>query len=371
MKSWLVLLVCLPFSLPVFSAESIEERLARIEEQLNHPKEDPVRFGAMIDLYYQWDFNRPRAGVSIPYKNYTNKHNDFTVNLFEVNIYKKFKNLELYADIDFGEQPEQNRPHNDDPVTHHLGQALLRYNVEDVKNLVISGGKFYSHFGYEVPKNIENRTYSRPFYFTLVCPFWHEGIALTQQGIGGHYGYGLYLYDRTDYRVENNSGKTYGGQLSYTSEKFVSAYNLITGAETADEGEKKTMHELILTYHLNSRLDLVLDLVTGKNSPTVQYKGLVGYADFKTSERNSLNLRYEAFHDDSSQGSLFVTTDNLNVAPPKVDGYTLTNRYKLRNGAEVRAEYRMDRATSELFPSHGGSFRKSQNTITLGVLYAI
>jgi len=52
-------------------------------------------------------------------------------------------------------------------------------------------------------------------------------------------------------------------------------------------------------------------------------------------------------------------------------GYTLTNRYNLGNGAELRAEYRMDSANKELYPSEDGKFKKLQNTLLVGWLYSI
>ncbi|MGE3608219.1 MAG: porin [Bacteriovoracaceae bacterium] len=153
----------LKYEIKVFESE---------QNEISEMKKNGVRLGVMFDGYYQWDLNRPKRvgsnNAEIPYKNYNNRHNDFTVNLMELNVYKSFKDLDFYADIDFGEQPEQNKSVGTDAVTHHIGQALLRYRPKNSNNLTFTAGKFYSHFGLEVPKNIENRTYSRPFYFTLL-----------------------------------------------------------------------------------------------------------------------------------------------------------------------------------------------------------
>jgi hypothetical protein len=144
--------------------------------------------------------------------------------------------MDAYADIDFGEQPEQNKPHGSDPIATHLGQAFLRYRPKMFNDTSITVGKFYSHFGYEVSKNIENRTYSRPFYYTLVCPFWHEGISVNRS----------------------------------THEKLSATYNGITGSELNSEnkdseGNYKTQHEVILSFQATEKLTLIMDGVIGKN----------------------------------------------------------------------------------------------------------
>jgi hypothetical protein len=251
-----------------------EIKIREIEDsEYEEMKKGGVRVGAMMDVYYLWNFNNPTPGDIIPYKNYTNKYNDFTINLLEINVLKSYRNLDIYADIDFGEQPEQNRAVADDSIAHHLGQGFLRYKFKN--DFTLTAGKFYSHFGYETPKNIENKTYSRPFYYFLICPFWHEGISITKSGVGP-FGFGLYIYDRSDDRVENNRGKTYGFQANFTSEKFSSVYNLITGPEKGEaagtsptarssEGNDKTIHELILTYNATSRLTFIVDALTGYN----------------------------------------------------------------------------------------------------------
>lgn len=141
------------------------------------------------------------------------------------------------------------------------------------------------------------------------------------------------------------------------------------------------MHETILTYNATETLTLVFDGVVGvthkydaSTDKNIRYQSLVGYADFKLSQRDSLNFRYENFNDltsNSAVNNLFTTTANPNARPPQIDSYTLTNRYTLANGSEIRAEYRFDSATKELFPAHNGEFKKTQSTVTIGWLYSI
>lgn len=360
------------------------------DSEFSEQKKAGVRVGLMADIYYQWDFNKPRrnsdGSAEIPYKNYTNRHNDLTINLLEINVAKSYKRMDAYADIDFGEQPEQNKPHSSDPIATHLGQAFLRYRPAMFNDTSVTVGKFYSHFGYEVSKNIENRTYSRPFYYTLVCPFWHEGVSVNRSNLGP-FSVSGFIYDRTDDRVDNNSGKTYGLQVGLTHEKLSATYNGISGSELnsageSTEGNYKTQHEVILSFQATEKLTLIADGVIGKNEgydvPTGKdesWYSLVGYIDYKTHTTNSLGLRVENFNDTTSKdatNNLFTTTTNPSVQPPSIMAYTLTNRYNLGQGAEIRAELRYDNANKDLFPSDkSDDFINDQTTFTLGWLYSI
>lgn len=368
----------------------LELELQKIEaekSEFSDMKKTGMRVGVMFDLNYQWNLNQPskgRADADIPFKNYNTKHNDFTVQLAEINFMKSYKNIDLYMDIDFGEMPEQNRSVAGDAITHHLGQAFLRYKFTDFENTTLTAGKFYTHFGYEVAKSIENKSYSRPFYYNLVCPFWHEGVSLTKSGLGD-FGMGFYIYDRSDRRVENNTGKTYGYQLNYASGNFTALYNLISGSEgnssdVGTEGNMKTQHEIILTYALSNKTSFIIDALKGSNkkfdagtNKNQDWEGVVGYVDQKWSNRNAVTLRGEYFADKSKPevvNNLFSTTTH-SARPTTVQGYTLTNRYTMDNGSEIRFEYRVDFATEAIFPKNKTDYAKEQNTATLAWLVSI
>ncbi|MDH4469077.1 MAG: outer membrane beta-barrel protein [Bacteriovoracaceae bacterium] len=347
-------------------------------------KKSGVRVGMMVDFYYQYDLNTPsasRTDSQIPFKNYNSRHNDFTLQLVEINMAKSFRSIDSYVDLDFGEMSDQNNYNNtSDSVTRHIGQAFLRYNISKWEGAAFTAGKFYTHFGYETPKTVDNRNYSRPTYYNLVCPFWHEGISFTKTG-WGPFGFGLYVYDQTDSRVERNKDKTYGSQLNYNLEKFSATYNMITGSEltTGGDHDKRTQHEMILQFRPNKRWTLVADTVTGKeingggSGIDKKWLALVGYIDYETHERNKLVLRYEQFQDktDATASSNLFNGTITTFAPSKVNSVTLTDRYNLNNGTEVRLEFRHDSADNQIFPKNASEFTKNQDTLTAAWIYSI
>lgn len=357
-----------------------EIKLSEIEDQeLAEIKKSGLRVGAIMDFYYQYDFNRPDTSNPLPNRNYNRRVNDFTVSLLELNVLKSFKNLDFYADLDFGDFADQNSSHNSDPNTHHIGQAFLRYKLTEFEGVTITAGKFYSHVGLEVAKAIDNRNYSRPYSFTRGIPFWHEGVSIYKSGMGA-FGVGLYYYDRTDVALENNTGKAYGGQVSFVQGPITSYFNFISGAETEDEGNMRTIYEYNLVYAMNRELSFAIDVTYGQeknatvDSKDASWFGLVGYADYKLSNKDNLCLRVENFKDltsDSAASNMFTGTNPAIEGSANIMSYTLTNRYNLKNGSEVRAEWRSDVATEKIYPRKNGKFSESQNTVTIAWLYSI
>lgn len=357
-----------------------EIQLSEIEEnELVEFKKSGLRVGASLDFYYQYDFNRADNANPLPNRNYNRRSNDFTLNLIELNVLKSFKNLDFYADLDFGDFAEQNSSHNSDPNTHHIGQAFLRYKLPDFEGVTVTAGKFYSHVGLEVAKSIDNRNYSRPYSFTRGIPFWHEGVSIYKSGLGP-FGVGLYLYDRTDVALENNTGKAYGAQLSFIQDKITSYFNFISGAETADEGNMRTIYEYNLVWTKDRSLNLAFDVTYGqeKNATTdlkdSRWLGLVGYIDYNVYKKDNLCLRVENFRDltsENADSNMFTGTNPDITGTANIMSYTLTNRYNLKNGSEVRAEWRSDKSTEKIYPRKNGKFSDEQNTISVAWLYSI
>lgn len=357
-----------------------EIQLAEIEEaEYLEFRKSSLRVGAMLDFYYQYDFNRPDNSQPLPNRNYNRRVNDFTLNLLELNVHKSFKNVDIYADLDFGDFAEQNSAHNNDPNTHHIGQAFLRYKIPDLEGVTLTAGKFYSHVGLEVAKSMDNRNYSRPYSFTRGIPFWHEGVSIYKSGLGP-FGVGLYYYDMTDTALENNTGKDVGTQISFTQDEITSYFNFITGAETPDEGNMRTIYEWNMLWNAKKTLAILFDITYGteKDATTDEkdkrWLGLVGYIDYNLFNKDYLCLRVENFKDLTSKDAASNMFDSTNSAiddPADIMSYTLTNRYNLKNGSEVRLEWRTDKASEEIYPSGDGKFNDKQDTLTVAWLYAI
>jgi hypothetical protein len=406
---------------------SIEKAKTSLERQIASEEKDQlqVNVGAMIDVYYTYNMNHEvpsgaegsnsqSVGRTQRLRNYDQKHNDITMNMFEINFSGKVRNVGFYADLDFGPFADQNSGHSDlscedtdsdgevnscsdggDAVGHNIGQAYLTY---EKSGYTFSAGKMYTNVGFEVAKAQENWNYSRSFSFSWGGPFWHEGVSLTK-GYDSGFGWGLYIYDNWDSRSETNDNKTYSIQLNYSKDKLGVIYNYITGLEnekratyTDDDGdtqplrsESKEVHEINATYSINNRFTVAVDALTGRDSKTganedgdvedYKWTGSTLYVRYVNGDF-SITPRLETFtfqYFDASDSN-FQAEDGTAIDDDKLTftGTTITFGYNLTSASEVRLEYRQDAASEDYYLNKkSDDIGKTQSMVSLAWLMTI
>jgi len=96
--------------------------------------------------------------------------------------------------------------------------------------------------------------------------------------------------------------------------------------------------------------------ISGK---TVKWQGVAGYLKYQANDVFALIPRFEWFDD----------TDGWATLGQTLTEFTLTAEVKSAAGLLMRAEYRGD-FSDDAFFAKKGSLVKSQNTFTIGLIYA-
>ena len=366
--------------------EEIELAKTRVEKKLSSSNRSVatasnagIKVGAMIDLYYLYS---PEVGVEtsdLSNRNYDTKHNDFTMNLLELNFSGSVGKVDFYADLDFGYFAEQNSGEAGDPNNHNIGQAFLTYNLSDITT--ISAGKMYTHVGYEVAKAQENWNYSRSYAFTLAGPFWHEGVAVKTSYASG-YSSGLFLYDTWDGTDETNSNKTVGVQFGYSNDKLSFLLNYASGDDGTTSGAGKDVIEFNTQYQVSTNVAVALNGVMGTDKEALaptnvsdenidkKWSAYVVYVNWQASDKWSFTPRYEIFNDDSASGAssgyIFGGAEASTV-----NSLTLTSARKLDENSELRFEVRSDSSSDDLWTDTDGEAVGTQNTLSASWLLTI
>lgn len=337
------------------------------------------KVGAIFDFYYASSSNRGgnSSATDDPtddtntLRYYDNQHDDFALNLAEISFSAAVDRTSFVMDLDFGEFAEQNAP--GDEITKHVGQAFITHDFDGKHNLSV--GKMYTHVGFELAKSIDNWNYSRSYTFGYGGPFWHEGIALKglyENGIR----WGLFAYDRTDARRDNNRDKSYGAQLGWANEKLAVIYNVIHGPEQTDaDGDARTIHELNAQYNFNSDISAAIDLLSGRdvnagaNDEDQVWQSLAGYLNWKATDKWRFAIRSEWFGESTDSAA---TTYRLSGGKPvDINSHTLTIAHSLGQRNEVRLELRHDGATEPLYSSRSSALRRNQDTVLVAWMLAI
>lgn len=337
------------------------------------------KVGALFDFYYSQSSNRGGnfAATSDPsddattLRYYDVQHDDFALNLAEISFAAAVDRTSFVMDLDFGEFAELNAP--GDEVTKHVGQAFISHDF-DGKHTV-SVGKMYTHVGFELAKSIDNWNYSRSYTFGFGGPFWHEGIALKGLYQNG-FRWGVFAYDRTDARRDNNRDKSYGVQLGWANERVALIYNVLHGPEqTNTDGDARSIHELNLQVNLSTNLAVAVDLLTGNdvnaggNEKDQKWQSAAGYVNWRVNDQWRLALRSEWFGESTDSAA---TSFRLGAGKPvDITSHTFTLGHYLGARNEVRLELRHDGATEQIYSSKWSTLRRNQDSALVAWMLAI
>lgn len=340
-----------------------------------------ISVSGFLDLYYQYDFNRPIAGTSVGGRAFDIKHNSFSLALAEVNAVKAPGNgsqvgftvtgtVGKNADLLNLTEPGGANTYK------YLQQAYITYVTKSKTPATVDFGKFTTWIGNEVIESPNNDNYSRSFLFTLGEPSYHSGVRLSAP-LTPHLTGTAYIVNGWSEVEDSNSGKTGGATLAYApSAKLTITGNWIGGHEGgnavnpagsfggigfATPGARDVqMADLIAVYQATPKLKLAAnaDYTTAANDHGNggHWSGEVVYGRMQMTAKNAAALRVEHFED----------TNGLRTGTP-VTLHSVTATYEMTPEPSLlsRVELRYDAANNDFFPGHDGAPRKNQTTLTI------
>ena len=196
-----------------------------------------VKFGAFVDGYYAWDFNRPRT-FDRAFTTQPARHNEFNVNLAFVEAVLSGAKVRGRLALQYGTSVQANyaaEPRvgsaSGGDVARFLQEAVVGVKLAPV--LWLDGGIYLSHIGSESWISRDNLTYTRSLIADY-SPYYQSGLKLTWQATP-KLATQFNIVNGWQNISETNEGKAIGARVDYTASPrlTLSAYNLI-GSETPD-----------------------------------------------------------------------------------------------------------------------------------------
>jgi hypothetical protein len=339
---------------------------ATVAPEATPPGPAPVEVTSFVDTYYGYFFDKPAGNV--PLRNFDTKHNTFSLGLVEVAAEQKVttaNRLGFRLDLQAGRTPE---------IVNGFEPGGLEFlkNIEQAygsylfgSKLQVDVGKFVTPAGAEVIETKDNWNYSRSLLFALAIPYYHAGLRATVPVSDKVTLSGMLVNGWNDVQ-DNNSGKTWGvGAILKPSAKVTLAQNFIGGAEQqGNSSDKRFLTDTTLTVSPTDKLSLMANYDYGKDTvlgTDVKWQGIALYARLQVTPSWALTPRFEWF--DDADG--FATG-----AVQRVKEFTITTEQKLGGKLLTRVEYRRDFSDQSFFTSKTGSPKKSQDNITIGLIYA-
>jgi outer membrane murein-binding lipoprotein Lpp len=344
----------------------------------------PTTLSGFVDVYYGYNSNQP-ASHTTALRNFDINSGQFGLNMIELVADKPVSTdagrLGYHLALGFGQAmnlvnaTEPSAPLTPGtpglPITtetnfdQYLKEGYLEYLAPIGKGLQINVGKFVTPAGAEVIESKDNWNYSRGLLFSWAIPYFHFGMS-GKYAFNSKFALTGYLVNGWNNSVDNNTGKTTGFTAAWTpSSKFSFIQNYLVGPEGASNSNFRHLSDTIVTYTPTSKLSLMANYDYGHDDlgggTKVWWTGIAGYIKYAPNDKWYFATRGEWFKD--HDGFETGTAQNLGEI-------TLTLQRMLANKIISRLEYRYDTSDQNIFPYHTNDFRGSQNTVTLGLIYA-
>jgi hypothetical protein len=312
-----------------------------------------------VDVYYGYNFNQ----VDPILRTFDVQHNTFSLSLAEVAFAKGVtpdSRVGFRADLDFGKTADlvaAYEPESDGKeIYKHIQQAYVSLLTGKVQWDV---GKFVTPMGAEVIESQDNWNYTRSVLFGFAIPFYHTGVravvtASDKVTLTG------YLVNGWNNTSEINGNKTvHLGVAWKPSAKATWIGNYMFGKETPGSNDVRNLFDTTLTLTPTPKLSLMANVDYGSEGDTTWW-GIAGYLKYQARDHWALVGRYE-YLDDTDGGFMTFGT--------KAQTVTVTSDHLVAGSLKLRLEYRTDFADEPIFPNDDGSTKKSQTTLTVGLVY--
>jgi hypothetical protein len=339
------------------------------------PAEEPattvppgVEISGFVDAYSAYAFGSSDGDV--PLRAFDAEQDQLTLAVVEVAFERRAtaeSRVGFRLDFDFGPTADlvnAFEPDGEDTF-EAVGQAYLSYRAPVGSGLQVDAGKFVTPLGAEVIEAKDNWNYTRGLLFTWAIPFYHVGLRATMP-VGDKLTFGGMVVNGWNNAVENNDRPSLGLSASLRPlDGLTLVQNVLVGPELAeDDDSQRLISDTTVIWTVGPRLSLMANYDRGRdeNGPasTATWEGLAVYARVQVTEAWALAPRVEWFED--RDGFATGTAQTLREV-------TLTSELALPGGLLTRLEYRRDTSDVDFF-REDGRFTDTQDTVTLGVVYA-
>jgi len=336
---------------------------------------DEIAVNAFVSTAYEYNGNRPTTGTS-SYRVF-----DFIDNSFNLDVAELVVQIAPVKPNDAGFRVDFAAGNSIPQVTKSQDQAVAQFDLQQLfvsyiapigSGLRFDFGKYVTHLGYELIEGYDgyNDNYSRSILFGYAIPFTHTGVKASY-AFSSKVSAMVEVVNGWDLVRDNNHSKSVGAQISVTPIAPLSVLlNWIGGPELANDNHtKRNVFDVvailkptkILTLGVNGDYGVEDGTSTVNPGSNSTWKGIAGYATVAITNKFSVALRGETFHDED--GVRLATGSNATLS----EG-TLTPAFKFSDNVLLRGEVRFDRANQPILAKRG-TLAERQATVGANVIF--
>jgi hypothetical protein len=331
---------------------------------------DVIAIHGFVDGYYAWNDNAPRSHENfVPGTGTTaERANEFDLNLAEVDFVRDPKpvgfHLSLVAgngtDVVHAGEPQGTGVGRD--VYRSIYQASLSCNVAVGRGLLIEGGIYPSHIGFEGFYSKDNWNYTRGWLGEF-SPYYQTGVKASYAWSDRWSGQ-LHILNGWQIIGENNDAKSVGTQLAYSSDKFSASLNTFLGPELANDNKHlRSFGDLVTTWKSTPKISIGASLDRGRQAlpddNAANWLGVGAWARYTIDSRHATALRVERFRDPDN---------GISGASQKLTGVTLTYEVRPVENLILKVEARRDHSTAPVFGKGSGGMSADESLFVFGAV---
>jgi hypothetical protein len=274
------------------------------------PEPSQFEIAGFIDGVFAYNANKPAdhanffPGVGTSAK----RDNELAVNLAQVDFVLPPKPVGFKISLGFGNATEVVHAaevrgiatHPD--VWHNVVQASAQWQTKLGRGLLLEAGVYPSHIGMESFQTHLNWNYTRSWLGEL-SPYYQTGLKLAYP-FSDRWSAQLHLLNGWQMIGDVNRGKSVGGQLAYSAERFALSLNGIVGPELADNGDDiRALGDVVATWKASKSVSVGLSADAARegrpDGNNLGWQGIGLYARFAPPEsRTAFALRTEYYDDE-------------------------------------------------------------------------
>jgi hypothetical protein len=321
------------------------------EKEAERPR---LVINGFIDGVFAYNFNRPDdhanffTGVGTSAK----RENEFTINLAQVDLVLAPAPVGFHLALGYGTGPEVLHAAEvsgvvtDPDVWRHLMQASIQYQTRLGRGLLVEGGVYPSHIGFETFATKDNWNYTRSWLGEL-SPYYQTGVKVAYP-LGEHWSAQVHLLNGWQMIADNNRGKTVGWCFAYAADKGSISLNGIVGPELPeDDHDIRALLDVVAQYKPTPSLSLALSVDVAREERPIgadaEWSGIALYARLApVSSHTAVALRTEYYDDED--GAISGTAQTLREV-------TATLELRPVERLVLKVEGRYDRSSAGVFGS--------------------
>jgi len=336
------------------------------QDSIGNEKKSNLMISGYVDIYYQYDFNKPADKLRPPFLYNFKRHNEINTNLTLLKALYDRKKIRANIGVMVGNYAKYNLAAEPE-FFRYIYEANIGYKFSE--KVSVDAGIFPSHIGCESAIAKDNWNLSRSI-LAESSPYYETGIKFNYTP-NEQWSFSLFVLQGWQNIKDYNSSKALGTQIVFTpSEKIIFNSSSFIGNEKPDSAKQvRLFHNFHFTYHISPKLKtlFMLDLGAERKIDKEGYNKWMGTAlllQYSFSKKFVAATRAEFYSDKNG-----VIISNYPPSQFETTGLTFNLDFHPTKNFVIRAEMRSLHSKNKIYTRNNIAVQSNFSLLTSAAFY--